>query len=173
MVLRSCDPCAAQIFCLDHEESRRTVRRQDFFDWFDTSQDAQLSGYEHRDGLLNAMCIWVVDCLWRLENLTDGKNRGIQNYDQAFLEKEEELLSILEGMRVLCAGAPIAELPTAVSQYFQTGDEKALTRSLTRVLSKSEVREMETPSFGEKVYTVLSDVFTTTAARYLAEMSKH
>lgn len=157
-----------QIFYTDCHTFRKTIQPEDFFDYLDREQFAQSPSCSHRDFLLHVMSLWVIDCLERLGGLAEGKALGLPNYDQAFPEKEKELLEILNTMHVISAGHPIEELPSSLLQYLRTPDLQCLW---DRLEDRYHLQiERKSPLRG-RVYREIKDIFTTIVAKFCAEKS--
>lgn len=161
-----------QIFCGDRDAFRSSVQREDFFDYLDLKRSDSVSIYSDGAFLAHVMSLWVMDCLGRLARLAEGKVLGLPNYDQAYLEREEELLTILQSMRLVSKDQPTARLPSWLLECDQTGDLRSLWRDLERLLDRYHVEIQRTPDRGAKIYQEVKDVVSTIAAKFLAEMSK-
>ncbi len=161
-----------QIFYPDSDQFRSVTQPKDFFDYLDKKQAVLFSSYAHQNSLLRTMSLWVSDCLGRLERLTEGKALGLANYNQAYFEKEEELLSILDTMHLISAEQPIGELPLSLLQYFQTGDLQSLREQLGSFSRKYQLQIEKEPPLERRVYQEVRGLFIDIVARYLELMSK-
>ena len=160
------------IFYPDYDKFRSITQRKDFFDYLDIKPSDSFLSYPNRDSLLRTMSLWIIDCLERLQGLAEGKALGQPNYVQAFLEKEEELLTILDTMRLISVHQPIEELPSSLLRYFQTGDLQPLREELEKFCRKYQIQIEKKLSFGERAFQEIRELFVEIIAKYLAEMSK-
>jgi hypothetical protein len=160
------------IFCPDRNESRDAIQREQIYDYLDVKQLNTFITYSNRDAILDAMSLWVIDCLERLERLSEGKALGLPNYDQASLEKEEELLSILSMMRLISVHQPMGQLPSSLLEYFQTGDLQSLWGQLGELSEKYRPQIENKPPLSGRVYSEIKDAFIELAAKYLELMTK-
>jgi hypothetical protein len=162
------------IFYPDCDRFRSITQRKDFFDYLGIKQSGLFRSYAYRSALLQAMSIWLIDCLKRLDMLAERRALGVLNYSQAFLEKEEETLKILDTMRLITTQQPIAELPLPLQpiaefpdfllQYLHTGDLPSLQGRLEEFYRKYQLQnERKLPLAGE-VYQVIEELLVKVAA---------
>ncbi|UCC64702.1 MAG: hypothetical protein JSV36_06565 [Anaerolineae bacterium] len=161
-----------QIFYPDSYQFRSVTQPENFFDCFDRNQAVLLSSNPSRDSLLRTMSLWVSDCLGRLERLAEGKALGLPGYDQAYLEKEDELLSILDTMHLISAEQPIGELPLSLLQYFETGDLQPLREQLESFSNEYQLQIEKGAPLEGRVYQEVKGLFIEIVVRYLELISK-
>lgn len=161
-----------KIFYPDSKEFTKIIQKVAFFDYLNKKQSNIFKQYSGKNHLIRVMSIWIIDCLERLEQLAEGKALGLPNYDQAFLEKEEELLTILDTMRSISVKQPIEQLPSSLFQYFQTGNLQYFIEELDRFCKKYELPISKRLSLSDKIYQEVRETFSDIVAKYLSLMSK-
>jgi hypothetical protein len=122
-----------QIFEPYIDEAKEKYNKNDFFDIYSKDSVPTFGNYTFKDSIIKTMSLWVIDCLERLQKLSEGKSLGQPNYRQASLEKEEEMISILNSMRLLIAKTEIKDLPQPVLIYLQTGEIEPLKKELDTI----------------------------------------
>ena len=160
------------IFCPDNNEFATTIQKATFYDYLSAKKPLSPYNYRSINSLLDMMGIWVTDCLGRLGNLIEGKALGLSNYDQAFLEKEEELLMILNSMKVNSVDHPMQHLPASLLEYFQTGDLQLLWDQLGEFCKQYQLPVKTEPPIGSKIYREVRSVVIELGAKYLELITK-
>ena len=161
-----------QVFARDSMALRSALSRTDFVDYLDRSTHRPLQWYPGRLALFRTLTLWVIDCLDRLESLAEGRALALPNYDLAFLEKEEELLNILESMRSLNADQPLQVLPASLLCYLQTGDAQDLRQKLQTLATSYQLRIEPRRGPGQRIYHEIRSVFVEVLAKYLEGVTK-
>jgi hypothetical protein len=155
-----------KIFCPESARIEKSSWGNSLFDYL----DADHSESKEVQSLYKIMYIWIIDCLERLDRLSLGEAYGLPNYNQAFLEKEKELLSILDSMRAMSVVGTEHELPDSIYQYLQTGDSNDLSQRLQRIAEQNSLSFTNMPSLGQKVYGELKSITIEFFAKFTAAL---
>jgi len=141
-----------QVFVPDADEFRSKFPNTYFHDYLSYKQEANPSAHPERDFVCRAHLDWICDCLDRLYGLEEGRTHGMQNYAQAYLEKENELLALAESFHHLACGTELQDLADGLLAFMTEQDREVLRRAY------STLRQHD-PSLPERKLTLARRVY--------------